>query len=179
MVWQSSRAWQEHHKIAKWIFPITLISVLPNVLRSSSVVIGRWQKIHFGLFPTNYITHALEQGWGVGKSETCQRNPKLFSISKHITSVLTLFRKADLKFSWYKNSEFQRSHSKVIFQGLLLSVSLLSFPCMQGASGLCLEEIPPKTIRSYLELTSVLSLQLQIICTFSEYPSLALGFLRH
>lgn len=61
-----------------------LLNELPNVLSSRSVVIGRWQKTHFRLFPTNYITHALEQDWGVGKDDTCQRNPKLFLVSKHI-----------------------------------------------------------------------------------------------
>lgn len=95
------------------------------------------------------------------------------------TSVLALLKMADLKFSWHKNSEFQKSHSKVILQDLLWSVLLLSFPCMWSASGLCLEEILPKSQQELFGIAIVLSLQLQIICTFSEYHSLALGFPRH
>lgn len=65
-----------------------MLQELPNVSSSKSVVVSRWQETHFGLFPTTYITHALEQGWGVGKGETCQRNPKLFSMSKHMYLLL-------------------------------------------------------------------------------------------
>lgn len=154
-----------------------LLSEHPNVFRSRSVVIARWKKTRFGLFPSNYITHALEQAWRVGKGEICWRNSKLFSVSKHIYFCSNLAQN-DLKFFWHNNSEFQKSHSTVILQGLLWSVSLLSFPCMLSASGLCLEGIPPKSQQELSGVTSVLSLRLQIICTFSEYHSLALDFLR-
>lgn len=95
-------------------------------------------------------------------------------------SVLALLKKADLKFSWHENSEFQKSHSKVFLQGLLW---ILRHCCLFLAFRVLVDsawrKLPPKASRRYLELTSVLSFQLQIIFTFSEYHSLAHGFLRH